>query len=167
MSSLNINNEYGSLTKVILGVANSFGGTPQIEECYDPKSKENVINGTFPIEKDLIEELSGFLHVLEKYNVNIIRPEIIENYNQIFSRDIAFVIENKIIVSGIIDERKTVVNFAKLFQYLAPIVLGMISEKSKIIIVITVETNPTKTSSDIPPAKNEFSRFNSEYAALA
>ena len=115
MSSLNINNEYGSLTKVILGVANSFGGTPQIEECYDPKSKENVTNGTFPIEKDLIEELSGFLHVLEKYNVNVIRPEIIENYNQIFSRDIAFVIENKIIVSGIIDERKKEIEGIKNF----------------------------------------------------
>ena len=113
MSSLNINNEYGSLVNVILGVANSFGGTPQIEECYDPKSKENVIKGTFPIEKDLIEELSGFLQVLEKYNVNVIRPEIIENYNQIFSRDIAFVIENKIIVSGIIDERKKEIDGVK------------------------------------------------------
>ena len=115
MSSLNINNEYGSLVNVILGVANSFGGTPQIEECYDPKSKENVIKGTFPIEKDLIEELSGFLQVLEKYNVNVIRPEIIENYNQIFSRDIAFVIENKIIVSGIIDERKKEIDGIKNF----------------------------------------------------
>ena len=115
MSTLNINNEYGTLTKVILGVANSFGGIPQIDECYDPKSKENVKNGTFPIEKDLIEELSGFLHVLEKYNVNVIRPEIIENYNQIFSRDIAFVIENKIIVSGIIDERKKEIEGIKNF----------------------------------------------------
>jgi len=115
MSSLNINNEYGSLTKVILGVANSFGGTPLIEECYDPKSKENVKNETFPIEKDLIEELSGFLQVLEKYNVSVIRPEIIENYNQIFSRDIAFVIENKIIVSGIIDERKKEIEGIKNF----------------------------------------------------
>ena len=68
---------------------------------------------------------------------------------------------------GIIDERKIVVNFAKLFQYFAPIVLGMISEKSKIIIVITVETNPTRTSSEIPVGKNVFSRFNSEYATLA
>ncbi len=115
MSSLNINNEYGSLTKVILGVAISFGGTPQIDECYDPKSKENVKNETFPLEKDLIEELSGFLQVLEKYNVNVIRPEIIENYNQIFSRDIAFVIENKIIVSGIIDERKKEIDGIKNF----------------------------------------------------
>ena len=79
------------------------------------KSKENVINGTFPIEKDLIEELSGFLQVLEKYNVNVIRPEIIENYNQIFSRDIAFVIENKIIISGIIDERKKEIDGIKNF----------------------------------------------------
>jgi len=36
----------------------------------------------------------------------------------------------------------------------------MISEKSKIIIVITVETNPTRTSSEIPVGKNLFSRFN-------
>ncbi|MDC3104996.1 arginine deiminase family protein [bacterium] len=115
MSSLNINNEYGPLTKVILGVANSFGGTPQIDECYDPKSKENVKNGTFPIEKDLIEELNGFVKVLEKYNISVIRPEIIENYNQIFSRDIAFVIENKIIVSGIIHERKKEIDGIKNF----------------------------------------------------
>ena len=63
---------------------------------------------------------------------------------------------------GIIDERKIVVNFASLFQYFAPIVFGIISEKSKIIIVITVETKPTKNSSEIPPAKKVFLRFNSE-----
>ena len=63
---------------------------------------------------------------------------------------------------GIMDERKIVVNLAKLFQYLAPIVFGIISEKSKIIIVITVETNPTKTSSEIPPGKKVFSKFSSE-----
>ena len=106
MFSLKINNEFGALSNVILGVAYSFGGTPKIEECYDPKSRENVVNGTFPNEKNLIAELNNFLKVLEKYNVNVIRPETIENYNQIFTRDIAFVIDDKIIVSGIIDERK-------------------------------------------------------------
>ena len=106
MFSLKINNEFGALSNVILGVAYSFGGTPKIDECYDPKSRENVVNGTFPNEKNLIAELNNFLKVLEKYNVNVIRPETIENYNQIFTRDIAFVIDDKIIVSGIIDERK-------------------------------------------------------------
>ena len=106
MFSLKINNEFGALSNVILGVAYSFGGTPKIDECYDPKSRENVVNGTFPNEKNLIAELNNFLKVLEKYNVNVIRPETIENYNQIFTRDIAFVIDDKIIISGIIDERK-------------------------------------------------------------
>ena len=106
MFSLKINNEFGALSDVILGVAYSFGGTPKIDECYDPKSRENVLNGTFPNEKNLIAELNSFLKILKKYNVNVIRPETIENYNQIFTRDIAFVIDDKIIVSGIIDERK-------------------------------------------------------------
>ena len=106
MFSLKINNEFGALSDVILGVAYSFGGTPKIDECYDPKSIENVLNGTFPNEKNLIAELNSFLKILKKYNVNVIRPETIENYNQIFTRDIAFVIDDKIVVSGIIDERK-------------------------------------------------------------
>jgi len=106
MFSLKINNEFGALSDVILGVAYSFGGTPKIDECYDPKSRENVLNGTFPNEKNLIAELNSFLKILKKYNVNVIRPETIENYNQIFTRDIAFVIDDKIVVSGIINERK-------------------------------------------------------------
>lgn len=121
MFSLKINNEFGALSDVILGVAYSFGGTPKIDECYDPKSRENVLNGTFPNEKNLIAELNSFLKILKKYNVNVIRPETIENYNQIFTRDIAFVIDDKIVVSGIIDERKKEIDgiekvFSKIFS---------------------------------------------------
>ena len=68
---------------------------------------------------------------------------------------------------GIIEERKIVVNLARLFQYFAPIVLGIISENNKIIIVITVDTTPTSTSSETPSIKILFSKFNSEYATLA
>ena len=106
MISLNINNEFGKLNTVVLGIAQSFGGTPKIEECYDPKSKEHVILGTFPRENNLIEELDQFLKVLEKYNVNVIRPSLIKDYNQIFSRDIAFVIDDKIVLSNIIEDRE-------------------------------------------------------------
>ena len=121
MFSLKINNEFGALSDVILGIAYSFGGTPKIDECYDPKSRENVLNGTFPNEKNLIAELNSFLKILKKYNVNVIRPETIENYNQIFTRDIAFVIDDKIVVSGIINERKKEIDgiekvFSKIFS---------------------------------------------------
>ena len=58
MKLLNVNNEFGKLKKVVLGIANSNGGTPKIEDCYDPKSREHVVNGTFPFEKDLISAVS-------------------------------------------------------------------------------------------------------------
>lgn len=110
MISINVNNEIGQLRSVILGTATDFGGTPKAEDCYDPKSKENVLNGTFPIEKDLLEELNQFRDVLEKYNVKIFRPETIKHLNQIFTRDIAFVIDDKIIVPNIISDRRNEIN---------------------------------------------------------
>jgi N-dimethylarginine dimethylaminohydrolase len=38
-------------------------------------------------------KMEAFSAVL-KYNVKVYRPEMIENYNQIFSRDIGFVIDD-------------------------------------------------------------------------
>ena len=133
MFSLKINNEFGALSNVILGVAYSFGGTPKIDECYDPKSRENVLNGTFPNEKNLIAELNSFLKILKKYNVNVIRPETIENYNQIFTRDIAFVIDDKIVVSGIIDERKKEIDgIENFFSKISPDKIITLSNDARI-----------------------------------
>jgi N-dimethylarginine dimethylaminohydrolase len=42
----------------------------------------------------MIDEMEAFSAVLKKYNVKVYRPEMIENYNQIFSRDIGFVIDD-------------------------------------------------------------------------
>ena len=110
MINININNEIGQLRSVVLGIATDFGGTPKAEDCYDPKSKENVLKGTFPIEKDLSEELNQFREILEKYNVKIFRPETIKHLNQIFTRDIAFVIDDKIIIPNIISDRSNEIN---------------------------------------------------------
>jgi N-dimethylarginine dimethylaminohydrolase len=38
-------------------------------------------------------EMEAFYEVLQKYNVTIFRPELIADYNQIFTRDIGFVID--------------------------------------------------------------------------
>ena len=103
---LNVNNETKQLRAVLLGIADSFGDTPNLVDCYDPKSREHVLNGTFPQAYDIINELKEFEEVLEKYSVDIFRPENIEDLNQIFSRDIAFVISDKIILSNIIADRK-------------------------------------------------------------
>ena len=105
MLELNVNNETSKLLAVILGTAKSNGPSPMLEECYDPKSRENVIANTYPIEIDMIKELNELKGVLVKHNVKVYRPEVINDYNQIFCRDIGFVIDDFFIVSNILTER--------------------------------------------------------------
>jgi N-dimethylarginine dimethylaminohydrolase len=105
MLQLNINNETSRLRAVVLGTAISNGPTPSIEEVYDPKSLEHILAGTYPKEADMILEMEAFKKVFDKYGVTVFRPELIENYNQIFARDIGFVIEDVFIKSNILPDR--------------------------------------------------------------
>ena len=105
MLYLNIQNETSRLRAVVLGTAFHNGPIPTEEECYDPKSKIHVIAGTYPKEQDMISEMESVSRVFEKYDIKVFRPEIIENYNQIFSRDIGFVIEDKFITANILPDR--------------------------------------------------------------
>ena len=106
MLQLNVKNETSRLRAVILGTAVSNGPTPLENEAYDPKSLEHIKAGTYPVEPDMINEMEAFAKVFEKYDVKVYRPEIIENYNQIFSRDIGFVIEDTFIKANILPDRE-------------------------------------------------------------
>ncbi len=106
MLHLNVTDETSVLKAVVLGTAKSCGPTPMPEEAYDPKSLEHILAGTYPIEKDMIVEMDGFAKVLKKHNVTVYRPEVIKDCNQIFSRDIAFVIEDKLILANILPDRE-------------------------------------------------------------
>jgi len=103
---LHVTDETSRLKAVILGTAQSNGPTPTIDEAYDPKSLEHIKAGTYPVEKDMINEMEAFNEVFKKYNVTVYRPEIIENYNQIFSRDIGFVIDDVFIKANILLDRE-------------------------------------------------------------
>lgn len=106
MIKLNVLNETSRLRAVVLGTAICNGPIPKLEEAYDPKSLEHIKDGTYPLEKDMVIEMEAFNKVFEKYNVKVYRPKVIENYNQIFTRDIAFVIEDKLIKSNILPDRE-------------------------------------------------------------
>ena len=106
MLKLNIKNETSRLRAVILGTAESSGPMPTLEECYDPKSREHVLAGTYPKEEDMIKEMDTVSEVFRKYGVQVFRPEVIENCNQIFARDIALVIEDFIIDCNILPDRQ-------------------------------------------------------------
>lgn len=106
MLKLHVNNETSRLRSVILGTAESNGPTPSVNECYDPKSIEHVLAGTYPKEADMVAEMEAVAAVFKKYDVEVFRPQVIKDCNQIFSRDIAFVIEDKIIRANILPDRE-------------------------------------------------------------
>lgn len=103
---LNVKNETSRLKAVVLGTAESVGDIPDISDAYDPKSIEHIKAGTYPKEKDMLSELDAVRKVLEKYNVEVFRPKVIKDYNQIFTRDIAFVIDDKFIKANILPDRE-------------------------------------------------------------
>ena len=106
MLQLNVKNETSRLKAVVLGSAISNGAVPKASEAYDPKSLEHILAGTYPLEQDMIFEMKAFNDVFQKYNVKVYRPELIENYNQIFSRDIGFVIDDIFIKANILPDRE-------------------------------------------------------------
>lgn len=105
MINLNVENETSRLRAVVLGTANTNGPAPKLEDAYDPKSAAHIKAGTYPKEEDMVREMEAVFEVFKKYNVKVYRPEDIKDYNQIFARDIAFVIEDKFIRANILPDR--------------------------------------------------------------
>jgi N-dimethylarginine dimethylaminohydrolase len=127
MIKLNVKNETSRLRAVVLGTAESNGAVPALEDCYDPKSIEHVLAGTYPKESDMISEMNAVLEVFKKYDVKVYRPEVIKDCNQIFSRDIAFVIDDKIIRANILPNREEEVQAIKY-------VWDQVNEENRIIL---------------------------------
>lgn len=104
---MHVTNETSPLKAVVLGQPGSLGKIPSPEQTYDAKSYESVIKGIYPTEEAVYKEMTAFEKVLHKYNVQVFRPWTLENCNQVFARDVAFVIDDKIINSNIIPDRET------------------------------------------------------------
>ena len=106
MLDLHVNNETSKLKVVVLGSAKKCGPVPLPEEAYDPKSLEHIMAGTYPLEKDMVREMEAFAEVFKKYGVKVLRPKVLEDCNQIFSRDIAFVIDDTLVKANILPDRE-------------------------------------------------------------
>lgn len=105
MLELNVKDEVSRLRAVVLGRADESGPTPTLEDTYDPKSAMHISEGTYPRISDMENEMEAVNKVFKKYAVKVYRPELIHDYNQIFTRDIAFVIEDKFIIANILEDR--------------------------------------------------------------
>ena len=103
---LNVHSETSRLREVVLGLPDSMGPVPQLRDTFDAKSYESVLKGIYPKEQDIKREMDAFEAVLLKYGVKVYRPELEPGCNQVFARDVGFVIDDKIIVSNIIPDRQ-------------------------------------------------------------
>ena len=81
---LNISNETNDLVSVILGIADEMGKKPSAEDCIDPKTKYHIINNSYPKEEDCKIEIENFNNILFKNGVEVLRPNSIQNLDQIF-----------------------------------------------------------------------------------
>ena len=106
MIKLNVTDETSRLRAVILGTALSNGGVPKLEDAYDPKSLLHIQENTYPKEEDMVEEMNAVEEVFNKYGIQVFRPKLINDYNQIFARDIGFVIEDTFIKANILPDRE-------------------------------------------------------------
>ena len=98
-------NEWDALHTVVVGTAQSMGGTPLLQDAYDPKSKEHIRAGTFPIEKDCMAELDGLAALLEAHDIRVLRPQVLNDLNQIFARDVGVVIDDRFVATRMISDR--------------------------------------------------------------
>lgn len=99
-------NETDPLKVVVLGLPHSLGRQPQLDECYDAKSYESVELGVYPTESDVIAEMRALREALESQGVEVLRPELLTDYNQIFARDVCFVVDDTLFVSNLIPDRE-------------------------------------------------------------
>ena len=114
---LHVVNETARLRAVVLGWPESNGPVPTLDQTFDSKSYESVRLGIYPKDEDIIREMGAFEAVLRKYGVTVYRPEPVPGCNQVFSRDVGFVIDDKIIVSNIIPDRQEEIDaYGKIYS---------------------------------------------------
>jgi N-Dimethylarginine dimethylaminohydrolase len=106
MLNINVENEYSRLKTVILGIADKLGDPPSESDAFDPRSLYHIKNKSYPLEKDLKKDVDNFKKKLTKHNVEVLRPNNIDDCNQIFARDLGFVISNMFFLSNIIPNRQ-------------------------------------------------------------
>jgi len=100
-----VKSESGTLRRVILGIAEDIL-PPTVEQTYDPTSLQHLLAGDYPTEEAMVTEMEGFREVLEKYHVQVLRPHKIPQINQIFARDVGFVIDDCFVRANMIVDRR-------------------------------------------------------------
>tara|TARA_B100000963_G_scaffold222219_1_gene193731 strand:- start:1377 stop:2282 length:906 start_codon:yes stop_codon:yes gene_type:complete len=110
--NLNINSETSKLKEVLIGNSYNFKSPLNFRDLYDPTSLLNYLKGKYPNKSQLQSQLSELKKILIKYEVKVHELDT-EDTNQIFARDLGFIIDDNFIVSSIIPDREKELNGLK------------------------------------------------------
>lgn len=105
MFRVGVHNETNTLEWVLLGRADQSGPIPTPHAAYDLKSRHHIEKGTYPEESALTAQLNAMCRTLESHGVNVLRPDMVKDCNQIFARDMGFVIDDYFFLSNILPAR--------------------------------------------------------------
>ncbi len=100
-----IPNESSPLEAVMIGIGTGMGEPPALEETYDPLSRHHVARGTYPSEQSVSEELDAFAAKLTSLGIQVLRPDGL-GINQVFTRDIGVVIDDRFIMTHLVEDRE-------------------------------------------------------------
>lgn len=96
---LYVTDETAPLKAVVLGTAKDMGKPLDI----NPVSKKHIEQGTYPTATDISREIATFEKVLKDEGIAVYRPEVFKGVDQIFTRDIGFVIDDKFVISNMLE----------------------------------------------------------------
>lgn len=105
MKKLHVLNETDNLQEVVLGILDASVSKPSMSELYDPKSKKNLDEGTYPENKTIILALAELEKLFLDCGIVVRRPNNIA-INQVFVRDLGFVIDDCFVKSNVISFRE-------------------------------------------------------------
>ena len=101
--NLHIADETSELDTVILGIAES-PGPPRLTNA---KARQAAREGRYPSEAELVSDLAAFEKVLTTSGVTALRPANIDGLNQIFVRDVGFVVDDHFVIARMkVEERR-------------------------------------------------------------
>lgn len=112
MIKLNVTDESSALEVVVLGIAEDRG----MPRSINPMMRKHINNKTFPSTESICREIKSLETVLINNKVQIFRPKNVTETEQIFTRDIGFVIDDYFFIANM--RHSTRSNELKGIQYL-------------------------------------------------
>ncbi len=103
--NINVFDENSQLKELVIGNSFNFKSQINFRDLYDPISLFHYLKGSFPNKYKLQNQISNFKKILLKYNIKIHDLEVLDT-NQIFVRDLGFIIDNKFFISSILPDRE-------------------------------------------------------------